>query len=273
MGVLSGIDNFTGWALLQKNTPAIEAAYAADSSSASDIAYFKSVAPTLTTPAALLANYRALSFVTTAYGLSGEVDQTAILQKLMTQDPTSSSSLAQQMSSNSYRTFATAMSNWTPPPFSTAAGISAAIAGYNQNSFDASVGTDSTSLQEALYFTQNAKGVTQLTQLMSDPALLDVVTTALGIPAAFGSLDYSQQVSILTPRLDMTQFSTSTGVAAFVNKYLAMDQVNQITAASAASDPLLTLFGDGSGSSGGGSGSGSSDQGLTLSAGIVNFVA
>ena len=265
MGVLSGIDNITGWALLQKNSPAIEKAYAADSSSASDIAYFKSVAPTLTTPAKLLANYRALTFVATAYGLGSEVDQTAILQKLMTQNPSSTTSLAQQLSDNNYRVFASAMSTWTPPPFSTATGINAAIAGYQQNSFDTSVGTDSTPLQEALYFTQNAKGATSIYQLMSDPALLTVVRTALGLPAAFGNLTFTQQVAILKPRVDMTQFATTAGVAKFVNKYLAMDQLNQITSGTAASSPLLTLFGNSSS----GSTDSSSSQGLTLTAGSL----
>jgi hypothetical protein len=259
MGVLSGIDNFTGWALLQKNSAAIEKAYAAEGSSATDIAYFKSVASTLTTPDALLKNYRALSFVATAYGLGTQVDQTAILKKLMTQDPTSSSSLAQQLADNNYRVFATALSNWSPPPFSTQSGINAAIAGYQLHSFDTSVGTDSTSLQSALYFTQNAKGLTLLSQVMSDPALLNVVTTSLGIPAAFGNLSYDQQVAILKPRLDMTQFATDAGVASMVNKYLAMDQLNQITSGAAASSPLLALFGNSNGNS-------SSNQGLTLTA-------
>jgi len=262
MGVLSGIDNFTGWALLQKNSAAIEKSYAADSSSASDIAYFQSVAPTLTTPAALLSNYRALSFVCTAYGLGSEVDQTAILKQLMTQNPNASTSLAQQLSDNNYRVFATAMSNWSPPPFSSATGINAAIAGYQQNSFDTSVGTDSTSLQSAMYFTQNAKGVTSLYQLMSDPALLNVVTTALGIPSAFGNLSFQQQVNILKPRVDMSQFSTAAGVATFVNKYLAMDQLNQITSGATASSPLLALFGNSSNSS---------SQGLTLNAQVLGL--
>ena len=273
MGLLSGIDNFTGWALLQKNGPSIEAAYAANSSSATDIAYFKKIAPTLTTPDALLKNFRALTFVATAYGLASQVGQTAILHKLMTQDPTSTSSLAQQLADNRYRNFANALSNWSPPPFSTQAGINATITGYQQQSFDTSIGQDSTSLQEAQYFTQNAKGTTQLSQLMSDPAMVSVLTTALGIPsAAFGNLSYDQQVAILKPRVDMTQFATAAGVASFVNRYLAMDQVNQITAANNASSPLLALF---SGNNNGGLGT---PQLLTLSAGLfsssgVNLVA
>ena len=262
MGVLSGIDNITGWALLQKNSVAIEKAYAADSSSAADIAYFKKVAPTLTTPDALLKNYRALTFVATAYGLGSEVSQTAILKKLMTQDPTAATSLAQQLSDNNYRTFATAMSTWTPPPFSSAKGINAAVAGYQEHSFETSVGTDSVSLQSAQYFTQNAKGATTIYQLMSDKALLSVVTGALGLPSTFGNLSFTQQVAILKPRVDMTQFATTAGVAKFVNKYLAMDQLNQITSGAAASSPLLALFGNSSSSSG----TGGSSSGLTLTA-------
>jgi hypothetical protein len=107
--------------------------------------------------------------------------------------------------------------------------------------------------------------MTQLTQLMSDPALLNVVTTALGIPAAFGGLDYTQQVAILTPRVDMTQFATTAGVAKFVNQYLAMDQLNQITAGTGG-DPVLSLFSSNSSSSGGSSG------GFTLTAKTLNLV-
>ncbi len=123
MGLLSGIDDITGWTLLQKNSAAIEKSYMAGSSSASDIAYFKSVAPKLTTPAKLLSNYRALTFVTTAYGMSGQQTQTALLKDLMTQNPNSLSSLARQLGTTNYLQFAGAMSYWSPPPFSTAAGI------------------------------------------------------------------------------------------------------------------------------------------------------
>lgn len=279
MGLLSSFDNITGWTLLQKNTAVIEAAYAANGTDKSDIAYFKSVAPTLTTPDKLLGNYRALSFVTTAYGLGSEVNQTAILRKLLTQDPTASTSLAQQLADNNYRVFATALSTWTPPPFSSQATINATIAGYQQHSFEASIGTDNSALQEAEYFTNTISGVTKLSQIMSDPALLDVVRTALGIPTSFGGLTYDQQVEILAPRVDLKQFQTTDGVSKFVTRYLAMDELNQSTTATG-SDPILSLFGGSSSSASGaainllGSNTGSaSAHGLTLSAGMLNLLA
>jgi hypothetical protein len=288
MGLLSGVDDITGWALLQKDSAAISKSYAAGTSTASDIAYFTSVAPTLTTPEKLLSNYRALTFVTTAFGMSGQQNETALLKQLMTQNPNSSSSLAQQLGTTNVLQFANAMSTWSPPPFSTTSGLDKAIAGYQLNSYDAEVGQDNPVLQNALYFSQNAQGATTLTQLMANPTLLSVVTGALGIPSAFGNLSFSQQVSMLTPLVNMSQFSTAAGVASFVNKYIDMSEVNDAnsstsgsttTSTSSSTNTIATLFSSAV-STGAMEASGSSvSQGVTLSASMfgsgstINFVA
>ena len=245
MGLLSGIDNATGWAVLKKNSAQIEKAYEAEGSAKNDIEYFRKVAPSLDTPEKLLKNYRALKFVTSAYGLGEQVNQTALLRKLLTENPANPSALAQQLADNRYRNFAAALSTWAPPPFSSKSTIDAAIAGFKQQSFETSIGKDSVALQEATYFSRTAKGVTKLSQLMSDKVMMDVVVTALGIPEAFKGLDYTQQVNILKPRVDMKQFATAEGVAKFVDKYLALEQLKG--GGSGASNPLMSLFNGGGG--------------------------
>jgi hypothetical protein len=112
-------------------------------------------------------------------------------------------------------------------------------------------------------------GLTQLSQLMADKPLLDVVTTALGIPSAFGALDYDQQVAILQPRVDMTQLATAAGVAKFVEKYLAMDQIKQGQANTSANS-FVSLF-QSSGTSG--SSSGLTLTAQTLGSGALNLFA
>lgn len=243
MGMLSGVDNFTGWAVLQKNATAVEKAYAADGSTEADIRYFKSVASKLTTPEALLKDYRALKFVATAYGLANQVEQTAIFRKLMTQDPKEPSSLAQRLSDNNYRNFANALSEWAPPPFSTVGSIDKLVGNFKQRSFETSVGRDSVPLQEAAYFKRSTLGMTKLSQLMADKPLLEVVRIALGIPESFKGLNYDRQVAILKPRVNMAQFATAPGIAKFIDKFLAMDQLRQVNEASAKSSPVLLLFG------------------------------
>ncbi len=255
MGLLSGIDNATGWAVLQRNAASVEKAYAADGSAASDVTYFKSVARSIKTPDALLKDYRALTFVATAYGLAGQVDQTALLRKLMTEDPKAPSSLAQRLSDENYRTFATAMSMWAPPPFASQSTIDSVVANFKQRSFETAIGQDSVPLQEAAYFKRNALGLTKLSQVMADKPMMEVVRTALGIPESFKGLSYDRQVAILKPRVDMAQFATAAGVAKFIDKFLAMEQLRQMSDENAKSSPLLSLF------SGGEEG-----QGVTLNA-------
>jgi hypothetical protein len=274
MSLLSGFDNITGWSILQKNSAAIEKGYASTTSQAAQIAAFEKIAPTLKTPAELLANYQALDFVTTAYGLGGEAYQTAILKKLMTQDPTKSSSLAQQLSDNNYRKFADALSSWSPPPFSDPANIAAAVAGFKQAQFNSSLGQDNQALEEAEYFKQNIGSAKTVYQVMSDKALLDVAVTALGIPfSSFAALDFTQQVQILKPRLDLKDFTTTAGIEKFINQYLAINEVNQSnsgagtssTSTSSTSNPLLVLFNDGSSAAG-------SSSGLSVTSGMLNLV-
>ncbi|HET6308588.1 MAG TPA: DUF1217 domain-containing protein, partial [Rhodopila sp.] len=173
-----------------------------------------------------------------------------------------------------YLQFANALSNWNPPPFSTATGIDNAIKGYQQNTFDAAVGQDNPVLQNALYFTQYAQGATTLTQLMSNPTLLSVVTGALGIPSSFGYLSFSQQEAMLEPLVNMKQFSTAAGVEQFVSKYVDMSEATQAgtsdstsstTVSSTTAASVTSLFSSAV-STGASEASGDTPQGLTLSA-------
>jgi hypothetical protein len=220
---------------------------------AAQTALFKLTASGLTTPASVVANPTAAAYIATAYGVPALATQPSVLTNLLTQDPTASTSVAQQSGNKGYLALATALSTFKPLYSSTAAGITAITTGYQQNSFQTAVGADNPALQEAMYFKQTAGGATTVTQLMADPALLNVVRVAEGLPTAFGNLEFSQQVSILTSRVDMKQFATPAGVSAYITKYLAMDQVNGTASGTGSSDPLMALFGNGSSSSDGSS--------------------
>jgi hypothetical protein len=115
-----------------------------------------------------------------------------------------------------------------------------------------------------------------------------VVTGALGIPSAFGNLSYTQQVAMLTPLVNMSQFSTAAGVASFVNKYVDMSEVaaseagtsTTSTTVSTSTTATVTSLFSSAVSTGASEASGSDiPQGLTLSASMfgngttVNFVA
>jgi hypothetical protein len=243
-GSLTGLSAVAMYPIVAANeTKDIASFQASDPTTKQAIAYFQQVAPSITSPAALLGNYRALSVVLNAFGMSSDISSTALLRQLMTQDPTSASSVAAKSENPLFTRFAKFMSNWSPPPFSTASGIATIVNQVATNNFEAQQGTEMPGMQEALYFTRNIGSATTVPQLISDQNLLKVVApVATGMTYdQFAQLDYSQQVSLLTKDVDLTKFSSTKYTQQYAERYLAEQQSQSGT-----QSPVLTLFGGGS---------------------------
>ncbi len=243
-----------------------------DTSLTSDAAYFQSVASTLSTPAALLGNYRALSFVLSAFGVQDQIQNTGILKQLMTQDPTKTTSLAQTMGNPGLYRFALAMNQFNPPPFSNAGDVTATINAAATNRFEKAQDTLSPGLQSALYFTRNIGSITNVNALISDPALLKVYLVTQGVdPTTFGNLDFAHQQSTLTNMVKFSDFTNPQTVTKLAETYLVRNgQVGTTTDQASAALSLLNGTADGSSTSilgdvyGGGSASSSTDILATL---------
>lgn len=214
------------------------------------VTYLQANAATLTSPAALLKNYRALQVVLGAFNISSLANSPAMLKQLMTQDPSSTSSLSYKLGNVNYTRFAVAM---TQQPFAltTSSGVSAIVNQYLANGFEAQEGKAVPGLQQALYFTNNISSITNVNQLLSDTTLLNVVVKATGLPSTFGTLDYTTQVGILNRTVDFTKFQDADWVKKTAETYLIKTQSDNLTNTS---DPsgLLTLLGVNTGSGSGG---------------------
>ena len=169
------------------------------------IAHFRASAAGITTPKALLSDYKSLEVVLGAFGISNQIGNTAILQKLLTQDPTSKASIAYQLGQPKILEFAKALSNWTTPPFADASSQASIVTAYETNALEASAGQQAPGLQQALYFTREIGSVTNLTQLQADPDLLAVAVTAAGLPVDnFDELDFATQTRILKDKINLS---------------------------------------------------------------------
>ncbi|GBD55643.1 DUF1217 domain-containing protein [Gluconobacter wancherniae] len=210
---------------------------------------FNSEASSITTPEQLLKNYKVLTVVLGSFGMSSAINQTAVLKSLMTEDPTSSKSLAQRSGNTAWKAFATAFSDWSTSPLSSQTKLQSISDNYLTNSYETAVQTETPGLGDALYFTRTVKAGATLESIMADPKLLKVAETVSGFdPTQFGALDYDQQVRLLEPRLKLSNFSTTAGVQRYAEQYLAMLQINPQTTTTPAS--TLTLYGADSSSDG-----------------------
>ncbi|HTZ70728.1 MAG TPA: DUF1217 domain-containing protein [Acetobacteraceae bacterium] len=208
------------------------------------INYFQANAASITSPNQLLGNYKALSVVLGAFRLSGSINDTALLRQLMTQDPSAKNSTAQRMANAQYLSFANAMSNWNPPPFSSPAGIKSIITAYKNNQFEANAETQTPGLQNALYFTRMAGSITSVTQLQSDPSLLAVAVVGIGLPlTAYDNLSFTQQTTLLKQKLNLADLQKPSYVQRLAELYVAQKQLDTpLTPQAPAAGSLLSLF-------------------------------
>ena len=191
------------------------------------INYFQANAAKITTPTALLGNYKALSVVLGAFGVGNLINSTALVKQLLTQDPSSKSSVAYRIGNAKYLALANALQNWNPPPFSTADGVNAIVSAYKTNNFEAGVNSQMPGLQNALYFTRTAKSITTITQLQSDPSLLAVAVTGIGLPlTAYDNLSFTQQTALLKQKLNLADLQKPAYVQHLAELYLVQQQLN-----------------------------------------------
>ena len=231
-----------------------EAKYAAGSVAAGTqagalLSYFKQVAPSITSPDGLLKDYKALTVVLGAFGLQDKIGQTAVLRKLLTQDPTSKTSLAQTIGNAKFLAFANALSNWSTPPFATAASVAKIVEPYTLNTFEKNADTQAPGLANALYFARQAASLTSVTALQSDASLLKVVVTSVGLPVQnFDLLDFDQQTAILKDKVTISNFQSASYVKQTAEQYLVSQQSQADTGPAAGS--VASLFSDGTDTSG-----------------------
>jgi hypothetical protein len=193
-----------------------------DPQTKADIAYFTKHAPTLKTPDALLKDYRSLSIVLEAFGMKGAIQQPALLRKLMTEDPTSKTSIAHRLANSTYLRFATAIGQFKAQPLTNQAGVDAVIKALGTQNFETAQDAQSPGMSDALYFKRSIQSVTSITQLMADPRLLKVAQAATNMPDQFGTLDYNFQVKLLSKQVTMKNFQNSAYVDKFVSRYIAL---------------------------------------------------
>jgi hypothetical protein len=209
------------------------------------LTHFQTAAASLTSPAALVADYKSLQVVLGSFGLGSIIGQTAVVKALLTQDPSSKTSLAQKSGNVKYLEFAKALSNWSTPPFASASGVAAVVNAYKINRFEATAETQAPGLQKALYFTRNIGSVTTVNQLQADPDLLAVAVSGLGLPLTnFQLLPFTQQQQILKSKVNFANFSNPAYIVRTAEQYLVSQQEQAATASTApASGSLLSLFG------------------------------
>ncbi len=274
---LGGISPVAQFLMAQKNeVKAASDSIQGDNTAKRMVADFQDKAPSITTADQLMRNYSANQVVLKAYNLSTLGSQQAIEKALLTQDPTSSSSLARTSQNASWLAFADAFSSMgaghgtaAATPF-TSDMIASTISSYEQRQYETSDAQQKNGVGDALYFTRKMQSGTVKTvnDLMADPTLLRVAEVVSGYdPDQFGALDFDQQKRIISSKVDMNSFSKPDAVQRYAERYLTQIQMHPSYNSDDKPASMLDLFGGDDGGDGilalfGGSSDGTSSSGL-----------
>src|SRR5260370_29210980 len=147
------------YSLATKNQVQYLAQFQKTAKYAQSVSYYQNNIGKVTSVDALLKDRKLLTVALSAYQLESQIDNTGIIRKLLTQDPTSKKSLAQQLIDPRYLRFAQAFSALhadAGASLQNPNNINTILAGYQTNEYDKWIANNNgdSSVRHALYFEQ-----------------------------------------------------------------------------------------------------------------------
>ncbi|MBV9809207.1 MAG: DUF1217 domain-containing protein [Solirubrobacterales bacterium] len=206
------------------------------------ITQFTAAVKSATSVQQLLSNPNFLQVFLTANGLGDQTQYTALSQKALMSNPNDANSLANQLANTSWqsvvKTYDFADKGLSvieqPQVISTIANA------YAEVTWRQSLDATTPGLSDALTFRQNASGITSVDQILGDPVLRTVVTTALGIPEQIAFQPLEAQEKAISSQLDISKFKDPKFVETFTQQYL-IAAAQQASTTSGSTQDLASL--------------------------------
>jgi hypothetical protein len=188
----------------------------------------------------LLANPAFMNVLLTANGMSDQIGYTALATQALTSNVSDSNSLVNQLSDTRWLTLAKAynFSSTGLASFQSPATIASISSLYATDTWETNQDSVTPGLSNALAFKTTASTITSVDQILGDPTMRTVVTTALGIPEQIAFQDLNAQEQAISTRVDITKFKDPAFVNTFIQQYLIANAAN----ASSSSTPDLTTL-------------------------------
>ena len=183
---------------------------------------FRSAVAKATSVSQLLTNPAVLPVLLTANGLGDQVGYTALARRTLMSDATDPKSLASTLSDTRWKPVVQTydFANKGLKIIQQPKVIDTIANAYAEITWRKSLDATTPGLSNALTFRANAAAITSVDQILGDPVLRDVVTTALGIPIQIAFQELTAQEKAISTRLDLTQFKKPSYVESFVQRYL-----------------------------------------------------
>ena len=205
-----------------------------------DVAAFRKAVASAKDVKTLLANPAVQKVLLTANGLGDQVGSTGLVTKALMSNTSDPKSLANQLTNTAWKSTAATYSFATkglavlkdPKVLDTVASA------YAEVSWRQSLDATTPGLSDALTFRTTVGNAKNVDDILGDPVLRRVVTTALGIPQEIANQSLDAQEKAITSRVDIKQFKNKNFVETFAKRYLVQTSLNASQSSSSSSTGL-----------------------------------
>ena len=190
----------------------------------------------------LLANPAFMNVLLAANNMSDQIGYTALATQALTSKLSDPNSLANTLTDTRWKTLA-GQYNFSATglaSFQNSTAIASIANAYATATWQTNQDTVTPGLSNALSFKATASTITSVDQILGNPTMRTVITTALGIPEQIAFQDLNAQENAISTRVDITQFKNPTFVESFVQRYLIANAAN--VASSPSTTPDLTTL-------------------------------
>ncbi len=212
-----------------------------------EVAYYLENIPKVKSMEDFLGDQRLFNFAMTAFGMKDMTYAKGMMRKALSDGLDSSSAFSLRLADTRFREFVGTFNFKAHGSATTAFDKTqqGTVDRYLRLAFEAQAGETSEGLRLALYYARKAPDVGSEYRILADKAMLEVVRTALNLPAAISSSDIDKQAQLLKEKVNIEDFKDSKKLSKFITRFLTLHEVNNSTAAQ--SSPALALMSAGSG--------------------------
>ncbi len=237
------IGGYAGWTMLKRTMPSQTAAFNKSPEIARDGDYFRANIGRVKTAGQLVADRRLLKVALGAFGLDGDINNKAFIQKILTDGTLKTGALANKLADKQYLKLSAAFGFGDYPVASTQISDFAdrIVSAYKSRQFAVAVGDQDGDLRLALnaqseLATLSARSSSETVKwytILGSAPLQQVFQKALGLPANIGALDLDQQLATFQSRVEVvfgdtsiSQFSDPAKVEGLIRRFLVRSQAD-----------------------------------------------
>ncbi|WOI56197.1 DUF1217 domain-containing protein [Palleronia sp. LCG004] len=195
----------TGWSFLQRTRETQQEAFQQSAVIKRNTDAFRERIGKIGSAEELVKDRQLLEVALGAFGLDEDINNKFLIEKMLTSDTTSKTSMTSRFADKRYETFSKAFGFGDPfgPKIGEKGFADRIVDAYNERQFEIAVGQESTDMRLAMGMSRDLEEITSKKgsadgawfSVMANTPLRTVMETALGLPKSVGMLDLDQQLN------------------------------------------------------------------------------